>query len=126
MDVSFPKQGGEGSQVNPRWLLAGALAALLAAPDAGRAQEAVSAIITIRDHRFEPAELRLPANTRILLKVINEDPISEEFDSKSLKVEKVIAGQSEGTVHISPLAPGRYEFIGEYHEDTAKGVLIAE
>jgi Cupredoxin-like domain len=107
-------------------LLAGAFAALIAAPENGRAQDTAFATITIRDHRFEPAEIRLPANTRILLKVINEDPISEEFDSKSLKVEKVIAAKSEGTVHISPLAPGRYEFIGEYHEDTAKGVLIAE
>jgi hypothetical protein len=107
-------------------LLAGAFAALAAASDAGRAQDAVSATITLRDHHFDPSELRLPANMRIQLKVINEDPISEEFDSKSLKVEKVIAAKSEGTVHISPLAPGRYEFIGEYHEDTAKGVLIAE
>jgi plastocyanin len=106
--------------VSPRQvLLAGALAALVAASETGRAQETVSATITLRDHRFEPAELRLPAGKRILLKVVNEDPISEEFDSRALKVEKVIAGQSEGTVHISPLAPGRYEFIGEYHEDTA-------
>jgi hypothetical protein len=112
--------------VSPRWLLAGVFAVLVAAPENGRAQETVSATITLRDHRFEPAELRLPAGKRILLKVINEDPISEEFDSRALKVEKVIAAKSEGTVHISPLAPGRYEFIGEYHEDTAKGVLIAE
>jgi len=24
------------------------------------------------------------------------------------------------------LAPGRYPFVGEYHESTAKGVVIAE
>ena len=107
-------------------LLAGALAALLAAPGSLRAQETVSATITIRNHRFEPTELRLPAGKRIQLKVINEDPTSEEFESRPLKAEKVIAGKSEGIVRISPLAPGRYEFIGEYHEDTAKGVLIAE
>jgi hypothetical protein len=29
-------------------------------------------------------------------------------------------------VRIGPLAPGRYEFIGEFHADTAKGVIIAE
>ena len=25
-----------------------------------------------------------------------------------------------------PLDPGKYPFIGEYHEDTAKGVIVAE
>ena len=46
--------------------------------------------------------------------------------SAALKVEKVFAGNSEGIIRISPLDKGRYEFIGEYHSDTAKGVLIAE
>jgi hypothetical protein len=29
-------------------------------------------------------------------------------------------------VHISLLSPGNYDFIGEYHEQTAKGRVIAE
>jgi hypothetical protein len=29
-------------------------------------------------------------------------------------------------VRLRPLAPGRYAFMGEYHSDTAKGVVIAE
>jgi plastocyanin len=91
-----------------------------------RAEEAYAATITIRDHRFEPAELRVPAGKRIALTVINTDPLSEEFDSTALKVEKVIAGKSQGVVHISPLNPGNYDFIGEYHEDTAKGRIVAE
>lgn len=91
-----------------------------------RAEDSYSATITIRDHRFEPAELRVPAGKRIALTVINADPLSEEFDSSALKVEKVIAGKAQGIVHISPLKPGRYDFIGEYHAQTAKGRLIAE
>jgi plastocyanin len=91
-----------------------------------QAEDAYSVTITIRDHRFEPAELHVPAGKRILLTVINADPLSEEFDSTALKVEKVIAGKSQGVVHISPLNPGRYDFIGEYHEETAKGRVIAE
>ena len=90
------------------------------------AEDAYSVTITIRDHRFEPTELHVPAGKRILLTVINSDPLSEEFDSTALKVEKVIAGNSQGVVHISPLNPGRYDFIGEYHEDTAKGWVVAE
>jgi plastocyanin len=91
-----------------------------------RCEEAHAATITIRDHRFDPAEFRVPAGRRIALTVINTDPLSEEFDSAALKVEKVIAGKAQGVVHISPLSPGTYDFIGEYHEDTAKGRIIAE
>jgi hypothetical protein len=82
--------------------------------------------LLIRDHRFEPAEIRVPANKRVSIYVTNEDATPEEFDSSALKVEKVIPGKSKGLVRIGPLVPGRYEFIGEFHADTAKGVVIAE
>jgi hypothetical protein len=52
--------------------------------------------------------------------------MSEELDSPALKAEKVIAGNSQGLVRIAPLKPGTYEFVGEYHEETAKGRVIAE
>jgi len=91
-----------------------------------RAEDVFSASITIRAHRFEPPELHVPAGKRVLLTVINADPLSEEFDSASLKVEKVIAGNSQAIVRVAPLNPGTYEFVGEYHEETAKGRVIAE
>ena len=107
------------------FLLFVALAAAASGASA-RAEEVFAATITIRDHRFEPAEIHVPAGKRIALTVVNTDPLSEEFDSAALKVEKVIAGKSQGVVHISPLDPGNYDFIGEYHEQTAKGRVIAE
>ncbi|MEP7208029.1 MAG: cupredoxin domain-containing protein [Casimicrobiaceae bacterium] len=82
--------------------------------------------IVIRDHKFEPAEVRVPANTKIKLVIDNQDASAEEFESKELKREKVIPGKSKGTVLVGPLKPGRYSFVGEFHEKTAKGVLIAE
>ena len=109
-----------------RWVALLILAALAAPVTGARGEEAFSATITIRNHRFEPSEIRVPAGKRIALTVVNTDPLSEEFDSPALKVEKVIAGKSQGVVHISPLNPGRYDFIGEYHEETAKGQVIAE
>lgn len=93
------------------------------APAAARADDYT---ITIKDHRFTPAELKVPANKRLVITVVNDDPTAEEFESKELKVEKVIAGKSKGTVRIGPLKPGRYPFVGEYHESTAKGTVIAE
>ncbi|HYC15650.1 MAG TPA: cupredoxin domain-containing protein [Pseudolabrys sp.] len=83
-------------------------------------------VLTIKDHKFTPAEIKVPADQRVMITVINEDSTPEEFDSSALKVEKVIAGKSKGVVRIGPLKPGRYPFIGEYHEATAKGVVIVE
>ena len=83
-------------------------------------------VLTIKDHKFTPAEIKVPANQRVVITVVNEDATAEEFDSSTLKVEKVVAGKSKGAVRIGPLKPGRYPFIGEYHDATAMGVVIAE
>jgi hypothetical protein len=96
---------------------------LVLAPAAARADDLT---LTIKDHRFTPAELRVKTNTRVKITVVNIDATPEEFESKALKVEKVIPGKSKGVVRIGPLKPGRYSFVGEYHEDTAKGVVVAE
>ncbi len=82
--------------------------------------------ITIRDHRFEPAELRVPAGKKIKLIIDNQDQSPEEFESHELNREKVIPAKSTAPVFVGPLSPGQYPFIGEFHSDTAKGVLIAE
>ena len=94
-----------------------------AAPGTVRAQDYS---VTIKDHRFTPSEIKVPANKRFEITVINDDATPEEFESKTLKIEKVIPGKSKGVVRIGPLKPGRYPFVGEFHEDTAKGVVIAE
>jgi Cupredoxin-like domain len=82
--------------------------------------------LVIRNHKFEPEEIRVPAGKRVSIYVSNEDAAPEEFDSAALKVEKIIPGKSKGLVRIGPLDPGRYEFMGEFHADTAKGVVVAE
>jgi plastocyanin len=83
-------------------------------------------LLTIKDHRIEPAELHVPAGKQLELRVTNQDATPEEFESNDLDVEKVIAGNQSATITLEPLEAGRYEFYGEYHEDTAKGVLVAE
>jgi plastocyanin len=82
--------------------------------------------LSIKDHRFEPAALTARAGEPIAIVVKNLDATPEEFESKTLKIEKVVAGNGEITVRLRPLKPGRYAFAGEYHEDTAKGELIVE
>lgn len=82
--------------------------------------------LSIKNHKFEPAELTVPSGKRIKLIVKNEDPTPEEFESKDLKREKVIGGNKQATIVVGPLKPGSYKFFGEYNESTAKGQLIAK
>jgi len=104
-----------------------AVAILLAAVGMPSAQALAQEFnLVIRNHKFDPQELRVPAGKRVSIYVANEDPTPEEFESATLKVEKIIPAKSKGLVRIGPLAPGRYEFIGDFHADTAKGVIIAE
>ena len=81
--------------------------------------------LTIENHRFEPSEITVPAGKRVRLVIENRDSTPEEFESHSLRVEKVIPGGSKGTVTIGPLKPGAYEFVGEFHESSAKGHALA-
>ena len=108
-----------------RLLLSAALLAILLAAPTARADDPEYQL-TIRNHRFEPAEVKIPAGKRVSIVVVNDDPTPEEFEGSALKVEKVIPGKSKALVRIGPLAKGRYEFIGEFNQATAKGVVIAE
>jgi len=100
-------------------------AALLVLPFATQAADPEFSIL-IRNHKFDPAELHVPAGQKIKLVVRNEDKTAEEFESKPLKREKIIQGGTTAIISLGPLKPGSYPFAGEYHEDSAKGVIIAE
>lgn len=82
--------------------------------------------LVIRDHRFTPSELRVPVGKKIKLVIDNQDASAEEFESHPLNREKLIPAKSKATIFLGPLAAGRYPFIGEFHEKTANGVIIAE
>lgn len=84
------------------------------------------AVLIIAGNRFQPDTLTVPAGKKIRLSVENRDAAPEEFESFSLNREKVIAGNSKAYVFIGPLDPGRYPFIGEFHAETAHGVIVAQ
>jgi plastocyanin len=98
---------------------------LMASASASLAQEAGLTLV-IKDHRFQPEELRVPAGKKVKLLIDNQDATPEEFESHDLNREKVIPPKSRVTVFIGPLKPGRYTFLGEFHAETARGVVIAE
>ena len=101
-----------------------ALALIAALPVAVLADDEI--VITIKDHKFTPTEVKVPADKRVVITVINDDPTPEEFESKTLKVEKIIPGKSKATVRIGPLKPGRYNFFGEFNEATAQGWVVVD
>jgi plastocyanin len=82
--------------------------------------------VTLRNNQFSPSELHVPAGKRMKLIVNNQDASAEELESYELNREKVIPGNSSGFVYIGPLAPGRYPFFGDFHQQTAHGTVIAE
>ena len=82
--------------------------------------------LRIKDHKFVPAQLAVPANVKFKLIVVNEDPTPEEFESHELNREKIVTGNGRIIVFLGPLKPGRYPFFGEFHMDTAQGALIAK
>ena len=110
----------------PQKLAATLLASLLALSGAPAHAAEPELSLVIKNHRFEPAELKVPANQRVKLVVHNQDSTPEEFESHSLNREKVIPAGAKATIFIGPLKPGRYTFVGEYNEATAKGVVVAE
>jgi plastocyanin len=89
------------------------------------AQEADVRIV-IRDHKFEPSEITVPAGKKLRLVIDNQDATAEEFESYELNREKVVPAKGQVTLFVGPLKPGRYPFFGDFHKETAKGVLIAQ
>src|SRR5579872_7454356 len=108
-----------------------ALAALLALGLAAQsfdaqADQAAKVNLTLKDHKFSPAEPTAPAGKPIVIEVENQDKTPSEFESKSLRVEKVVPGGGKITVQVRPLPPGRYRFYDDYHESTTQGYLVTQ
>lgn len=106
-------------------LLASVLGCLLLAPLSALAKPP-EYVIVIKDHLFHPAEIKIPAGTKVKLVIRNEDPTPEEFESYDFNREKIVGGNSQIKIFVGPLKPGRYEFFGEFNPGTAQGLLIVE
>ncbi len=102
------------------------LSLLLLLPFGSAAAAAPEYALTIDKHVFQPAQLKIPANTRVMLVVSNKDSTPEEFESTEFNVEKIIMPKGSIKVFVGPLKAGSYNFFGEFHRDTAQGTLIVE
>lgn len=91
-----------------------------------QAAEPLTIEVTLKDHRFTPSEIHVPTGRRVDLHIQNQDTTADEFDSSALKVEKIVPAGASVVVHLRPLGPGRFPFMGEFHPDTAQGAVISE
>jgi plastocyanin len=110
----------------PRLALAALLMVAFGAGSFARAADPTTIRLTLKDHQFSPSEIHIPAGTPVTLVVRNEDSSPEEIDSSELKIEKIVAAGQEISLTLRPLDKGSYPFVGEFHEDTAKGTLVVE
>ena len=98
----------------------------LVLPVAGTAADQLEIPLAIEKNRFQPSEIKVKAGTPFVLVVTNKDATPEEFESKELRIEKVIPAGKTLKISVRALRPGTYPFVGEFHETTAKGRIVAE
>ena len=82
--------------------------------------------VTLENNRFKPEEIKVKAGQPFVLVVTNKDAKPEEFESKDLRIEKVIPGGKTANIRVRALKPGTYTFFGEYNPKTAQGKIVAE
>jgi hypothetical protein len=94
------------------------------APSA-RAEDHGAYVLSIKDHKFQPQQLAVPANRKFTLTVKNLDTTPSEFESNDLSREKVVKAGGEIEVFLGPLDPGTYTFFDDFHRETT-GTLKAQ
>jgi high-affinity iron transporter len=119
--VGRPKGGKLVRPVSATVLLTG----LLAGGTQAHAED-VAVQLAFTQHRFVPDHLVVPANAKFRVVVKNNDDTADEFESVDLNREKLVPPGQTITVFLGPLSPGQYKFFGDFHQDTAQGVMVAK
>jgi hypothetical protein len=81
--------------------------------------------LTIDKDQFQPSEVKVKANTPFVLVVTNKGAKAAEFESKDLRVEKVVPAGKTVNVRIRALKPGTYAFFDDFNK-AATGRIVAE
>ena len=82
--------------------------------------------LSVKDGKFAPERVEIPAGQKFKLVVKNEGSGTEEFESSDLNREKLITPGASVVIFIGPLKAGTYGFYGEFHPQTARGQIIAK
>ena len=106
-------------------VLAAACAIAMFQTSASQAQQTTEIQLTYSKGQFQPSQVSAPADKPISFRIKNLDAKAMEFESTSLRVEKVVAAGSEGIINVRALKPGRYEFYDDFN-DKARGALTVQ
>lgn len=93
---------------------------------AAASAQAEDYVLTLKDHKFDPQTITLPADQKIKLTVKNQQSEPAEFESSDLNREKVVAANSEITVYLGPLDAGTYGFFDDFHRDSTTGTIVVK
>lgn len=107
-------------------LIAGISLFISANKNSNNNEEILEIKIVIKDHKFVPDIVEVPKSTKIRLVIHNEDDTVEEFESHDLHREKIVMPHDSIKIILAPLNPGKYDFFGDFHPDTAQGFLIVK
>jgi plastocyanin len=102
------------------------VAVFLAAAYPLQAKDLPTYSLSVKDGKFAPEKVEVPAGQKFKLVVKNEGSTTEEFESSDLNREKLIPPGQSAVIFIGPLKAGSYGFYGEFHPQTARGQIIAK
>jgi len=107
-------------------LIAHVVVALVAVIGTAFAADAPPEIpLTIDKNQFQPNEVKVKANAPFVLVITNKSAKAAEFESKDLRVEKVVPAGKTVNVRIRALKPGTYSFLDDFNQQ-ATGRIVAE
>ena len=92
----------------------------------GWAQDLPTFKLVARDGKWFPEVIEVPANTRFRLEITNQNAGAEEFESRELHKELVLAPGVTRVLVFAPMKPGTYPFVGEFHPKTAHGRIVVK
>ncbi len=93
---------------------------------AAGAQELPTFHIAMKDGRFSPERVEVPAGKRIKLVLKNEGRTAAEFENLTMHVEKVLAGGVTSFVVLHNLKPGEYRFVDEFQPQGGSLTVVAK
>src|SRR2546430_14555971 len=94
------------------WVLASALLAVGATAVGTRADDPPEIPVAIEKTRFDPDEMRVKAGIPFVLVITNKDGGPEEFESKELRIEKIIPAGKTVRLRMPPHGlAGRDDFL---------------
>jgi hypothetical protein len=98
---------------------------VLAAAPAFAGAEAIYEL-SLKADAFTPGEIKVPAGKPFVIEFTNGNTAPAELEAKELDIEKIAPAGAKINVRVRAMPAGKYLFVDEFQEATAKGYIIVE